>query len=143
MTEIRYLQTTEGVDWQQMRQRLIEDAFHNGRTPEQYRTAFENSYGVVIACAGDDIVGTARMLSDGVCNAYIVDVWTHTDYRRQGIARQMLHLLEEQVPGQHISLWTDSAQTLYENTGYQRSEDTLYEKVVGRWLQSPSASDAP
>ena len=32
----------------------------------------------------------ARLLSDGVCNAYLVDVWTMSVYRRQGIASRMI-----------------------------------------------------
>lgn len=133
---INYKQDTHNVNWEALRQSLIEDDFHNGRTTDQYRLSFQNSSAVVIAYDGDTIIGTVRMLSDGVCNAYIIDVWTRSAYRRQGIARHMLQLVEEKAVGQHISLWTDSAQTFYEQCDYQPSEDFLYEKVVGSWLQS-------
>ncbi|MDX1993821.1 MAG: GNAT family N-acetyltransferase [bacterium] len=131
---VTYRQDIKNVNWEALRASLIEDNFHNGRTAEQYRRSFENSQEVVFAWDNDRIVGTARLLSDGVCNAYIIDVWTHSAYRRQGIARYMLHLLEAEAQGQHISLWTDSAQPFYERIGYHRSADTLYEKVVGTWL---------
>ena len=61
----------------------------------------------------------ARLLSDGVCNAYLVDVWTASSHRRQGIAAQMLRLLIDAVPGQHIGLQTDDAQELYESVGFE------------------------
>jgi predicted GNAT family acetyltransferase len=134
-----YAESTEGVNWDALRDALIRDSFHNGRTAEQYRRSFENSAAVVIAYHGEAIVGTARMLSDGVCNAYIVDVWTLSTHRRQGIATHMLRLLEAKAQGQHISLWTESAQDFYEHLGYHRSGDTLYEKVVGSWLRKSTA----
>src|SRR5258707_3877288 len=46
-----------------------------------YTTLFRS-----IARDGDHLVGMARLLSDGVCNAYLVDVWTLSSYRRRGIA---------------------------------------------------------
>lgn len=131
---IRYQQETLSVDWEAMRRILIEDHFHNGRSAEQLQRSFEQSYAVVIAYDDEAIIGTARMLSDGVCNAYIVDMWTLTPYRRRGIGREVLRLLEARAPGQHICLWTEGAQDFYERCGYQRSTDTLYEKIVGQWL---------
>ena len=131
---ITYRYDTEDVNWEALRLILIEDHFHNGRSSEQYRLSFQNSAAVVFAFEDDRIIGTARMLSDGVCNAYIVDVWTLNRYRRQGIAQHMMDYLEGQASGQHISLWTESSQAFYEQLGYKRSTDTLYEKVVGEWL---------
>ena len=81
------------VDWSAMKRTLAADHFDNGRTPEQLAESFRNSHSTCIAYDGDTIIGTARALSDGVCNAYIVDVWTLTAYRRQGIARAMLNEL--------------------------------------------------
>lgn len=133
---ITYRYHTENIDWEALRLILIEDQFHNGRTAEQYRLSFVNSTAAVLAFDGERIVGTARMLSDGVCNAYIIDVWTLHTYRKQGIARHMLEYLEEQAKGQHIALWTDDAQIFYEHTGYDHSSSTLYEKVVGTWLDN-------
>lgn len=134
---ITYKMDTDGVDWASMRQTLIEDDFDNLRTVAQYQRSFENSAGVVIAYDGDAIIGTARMLSDGVCNAYVVDVWTHSRYRQQGIARTMMAMLEAKAQGQHVSLWTGSTPEFYERIGYRRSADgILFEKVVGEWLQN-------
>ncbi|MEL6271529.1 MAG: GNAT family N-acetyltransferase [Chloroflexota bacterium] len=133
---ITYTTDMSGVDFEVLRQVLIDDDFHNGRTAEQYRLSAENSHTCVIAYDGARIVGNARMFSDGVCNAYIVDVWTHSSYRRRGIATEMMRILERQAQGQHICLWTDDAQPFYERIGYRRSRDTLYEKVVGQWLRN-------
>ncbi|MFW5691164.1 MAG: GNAT family N-acetyltransferase [Chloroflexota bacterium] len=132
---IRYTEHTEGVDWEALMQALIADDFHNGRTPEQYRQSFENSYAAVLVFDDDQVIGTARALSDGVCNGYVVDVWTRSSHRRRGIATQMMTLLLSRMPGQHIYLWTDNAQEFYTRLRMRRSSATGFETVVGRWLQ--------
>ena len=135
---ITYKCDLDGVDWRAMKTTLVRDAFDNGRTPEQLKASFENSYGTCIAYDGDRIVGTARVLSDGVCNAYIVDVWTLSDYRRQGIARTMLQLLMDDLPGQHVYLFSDDAADFYKKLGFRERPIGL-EKVVGTWLVNEGA----
>ena len=105
-----------------MMDRLIEDKFHNGRSLEQYQQSFENTHTVVIAYDGDETIGTVRALSDGVCNAYIVDVWTYSPYRKQGIARKMMEIALDNLQGQHVYLWTDDQQTFYEAIGMTKDK---------------------
>ena len=133
--EITYETTLGGVDWAQMKATLAGDDFDNGRTPEQLRASFEQSYAAVVAYDGARIIGTARALSDGVCNAYVVDVWTHTPYRRRGIARRMIETLEARLKGQHVYLFTDDAADFYARLGF-KEQRTGMSKVVGVWLQS-------
>ena len=94
---IIYKRDLVDVDWEEMKATLIKDNFHNGRTTEQLQTSFANSYSTCIAYADKQIIGTARALSDGVCNAYIVDVWTYSEYRHQGIARKMMEIIIEEL----------------------------------------------
>src|SRR5262245_24237368 len=130
---ITYKQDLEGVDWAAMKAVLQADDFDNGRSAEQLAQSFGNSAGVCIAYDGDQIVGTARVLSDGVCNAYVVDVWTLSSYRRQGIARTMLDRLLEGLHGQHVYLFTDDAVDFYKKMGFAERGIGL-ERVIGRWL---------
>src|SRR5580704_5962283 len=99
---ITYSHTLAGIDWAQLKQDLKQDDFDNGRTPEQLRLSFENSRHVVFAWCEGCVVGKARVLSDGICNAYLVDVWTQSMFRRRGIAREMIRLLQEELHGQHL-----------------------------------------
>ena len=124
----------KNVAWSTLKDRLIEDNFDNGRTPEQLKRCFENSFASIIAYDGDKIIGKARTLSDGVCNAYIVDVWTYTPYRSRGIASQMMQHLFKKLTGQHIYLFTDDAVEFYENLGFKPQSIGLG-KVVGKWLE--------
>jgi ribosomal protein S18 acetylase RimI-like enzyme len=129
-----YKEDMDGVDWGQMKSILIEDDFDNGRSPEQLRESFANSYTFSIAYDGQKIIGTARALSDGVCNAYIVDVWTYSPYRRQGIARQMLENMMTKMEGQHVYLFTDEdVLPFYKGLGFEE-QGIGVSTVVGEWL---------
>jgi GNAT superfamily N-acetyltransferase len=96
----------EGIDWAQAKADLAADDFDNGRTPEALRRSFEQSEHVAFARDGVRVVGMARLLSDGVCNAYLLDVWTASPYRRRGIGSAMVRRLLERLPGQHVGLQT-------------------------------------
>ena len=125
----------DGIDWAAAKADLAADDFDNGRSPEALRRSFAQSQHVAIARDGTQVVGMARLLSDGVCNAYLVDVWTLSSYRRQGIASAMIRALEEQVPGQHIGLQTDDAQAFYASLGF-RPQPEFLSLVVGQWLDN-------
>ncbi|WP_315790028.1 GNAT family N-acetyltransferase [Fischerella sp. JS2] len=132
---ISYKRDLENVDWEEMKATLTQDKFDNGRSPEQLRASFANSYATCIAYAGDRIIGTARVLSDGVCNADIVDVWTFSPYRHQGIASTIMRTLLAELQGQHVCLFTDDAIDFYKKLGFTKKE-TCLELVVGKWLSN-------
>jgi len=125
----------EGIDWERAKADLAADRFDNGRTAVALRRSFEQSQHVAFARDGDRLVGMARMLSDGVCNAYVVDVWTHSAYRRRGIASTLMRMLADVVPGQHIGLQTDDQQAFYAALGYERQPE-FWSLVSGRWLDN-------
>lgn len=130
---IEYKRDLDGIDWAQLKAELAGDNFDNGRTPEQYQRSFAASYSVCFALDGQRIIGKARALSDGVCNGYIVDVWTHSDYRRQGIASHLVKQILADLSGQHVCLFTDDMQTFYLQLGFAE-ETTGMSQVIGQWL---------
>ena len=121
------------IDWDRAKADLAADDFDNGRSPSALAASFENSQLVAFARDGAHVVGMARLLSDGVCNAYLLDVWTHSSYRRQGIASRMVRHLADQVPGQHIGLQTDDAAGFYRSLGFGPQPEFM-STVVGKWL---------
>lgn len=127
--------TLEGIDWTRAKADLAADAFDNGRSPDALRRSFQQSQHVAIAHDGDRVVGMGRLLSDGVCNAYLLDVWTSSSYRRRGIATAMVRHLIEQVPGQHVGLQTDDGRALYRSLGFRKQPEFL-SLVVGQWLDN-------
>lgn len=133
MPEIVYRADLDHVDWTEMKSTLYRDDFDNGRSPEQLKKSFENSYATCIAYANNQIIGTARVLSDGVCNAYLVDVWTLSAYRRQGIATTMIQKLLSRLKGQHVYLFTDDVPELYAKLGFVEQPIGMGQ-VIGTWL---------
>ncbi|MBI3243318.1 MAG: GNAT family N-acetyltransferase [Chloroflexi bacterium] len=133
MTTVVYKENLDSVDWTEMKATLLQDNFDNGRNPEQLRRSFENSAITCIAYADARIIGTVRALSDGVCNAYIVDVWTLSAYRHQGIASKMMQIVFDKLPGQHVYLFTDDAVEFYKKLGF-KDQGIGLGKVVGQWL---------
>jgi ribosomal protein S18 acetylase RimI-like enzyme len=132
--DISYKRDLIDVDWNEMKATLLQDNFDNGRTAEQLRESFSNSYSTCIAYAGDRIIGTARALSDGVCNAYVIDVWTLSKFRRQGIGRRMMEILVEPLQGQHVYLFSDDMVEFYKKIGYEERPTGL-QLLVGEWLK--------
>ena len=130
---VTYKRDLDGVDWAEMKATLAQDDFDNGRTPAQLKRSFENSYSTCIAYADGRIIGTARVLSDGVCNAYVVDVWTLSAYRNHGIARKMMQILLDELQGQHVYLFTDSAVDFYKKLGFTERPVGM-EIVIGQWV---------
>lgn len=127
-----------GVDWPAMKRDLAADDFDNGRTPEQLRRSFEASYATSFAWAGGRMVSTARLLADGVCNAYLTDVWTASAWRRRGVASAVVRDLLERVPGHHVALFTASHAGFYAGLGFEE-EHTGMSTVVGTWLEGGTA----
>ncbi|MGF1595529.1 MAG: GNAT family N-acetyltransferase [Acidimicrobiales bacterium] len=131
---ISFRSDLEGVDWEALRLDLIGDDFHNGRSTDQLRVSFENSQHVAIAFDGGRCIGTARALSDGVGNAYLVDVWTHSDHRRRGVARAMVELLLDAMGGQHVYLQTDEAVDFWRSMGFDDQPRGM-SRIVGHYLE--------
>jgi GNAT superfamily N-acetyltransferase len=125
----------EGIDWARAKTDLAADDFDNGRSPEALRRSFAHSQHVAIARDGERVVGMARLLSDGVCNAYLVDVWTAASHRRQGIGRALVERLSDQVPGQHVGLQTSDAEAFYTALGF-RPQPAFMARVSGHWLEN-------
>jgi ribosomal protein S18 acetylase RimI-like enzyme len=132
---VRYTIDSKEIDWGLLKLDLEQDDFHNGRTTEGLKDSFLNSQCVVYAMNQQRCVGTARALSDGVCNCYVIDVWTQSQFRNQGVASKMMEMIIASVPGQHIYLQTDDAVGFYQKLGFSPQPEGLH-LVSGEWLKS-------
>ena len=134
MDTVRIEDSLAGVDWAVCERDLAADNFDNGRSATALRLAFEHSQHVAVAWLGDRVIGMARLLSDGVSNAYLVDVWTESAYRRRGVGRAMVEQLCSAVPGQHVGLQTDQL-AFYRSMGFVEQPQFM-SRVVGQWLHN-------
>jgi predicted GNAT family acetyltransferase len=131
---ITYRFNLDNMDWAEMKRSLAADDFDNGRTPAQLEKSFRNSHSASIAYCDGHIVGTARVLSDGVCNAYLLDVWTKRQFRRQGIATRMVESLLTPLRGQHVYLQSDDDTVdFYAKLGFKPHPSGMA-RVIGEWL---------
>lgn len=129
------------VDWDQAKSDLAIDEFDNGRSADALRLSFENSQFVIFARSDAQLVGMARLLSDGVCNAYLLDLWTYSQWRRRGVATAMVRHLIAEVPGQHIGWQTDDAIDFYLSLGATLQPEFM-SVISGEWLHN-DANTAP
>jgi len=137
--DIHYSTDAGEVDWPAVKALLRADRFDNGRTPEELRTSFDNSHACVFAWDDAQVVGTVRLLADGICNAFLVDAWTASAYRRRGIGTEMVRRLLQAVPGHHVALFTSDRVDFYESIGFSR-EDVGMSTVVRPWLRRSPAT---
>ena len=142
LTGIEFRSDPLGLNWVEMKADLAADDFDNGRSPEQLARSFEVSYSVSYALDGARCVGMARILADGVCNAYLLDVWTLSSHRNRGIASEMVRRLIRTVPGHHVALFTEHASEMYRRLGFDAERQVGMSVVVGEWLKN-EADQAP
>jgi ribosomal protein S18 acetylase RimI-like enzyme len=67
--------------------------------PRLLKAVYDRSDYVVSAWDGKRLAGVARVISDGVFNAYIPDVLVDPQYRRMGIARELVRRVIERYKG--------------------------------------------
>ena len=73
-----------------------------------------------------------------MCNAYLLDVWTHSAFRRRGVATAMVRQLVERLPGQRVGLQTDDAELFHASLGFQKQPQFM-SVVVGGWLDNEAS----
>ena len=96
------------------------------RTDEKTKLLLERAPHFVAAWHEDKLVGFGRVLTD-VYWAQLLDVMTHPDYRRQGVAREVVSRLIAFAEGEHLSLMLISAggmQGLYHRFGFMEANPT-------------------
>ena len=104
-----------------IQQFLANDSYWaKSRTPEQTRTAIENSI-----CFGlyhlDRQIGFARVVSDQATFAYLGDVFVLPEYRGQGLSKWLMETVVAHPDLQGLRRWvlaTRDAHGLYEQYGF-------------------------
>jgi len=95
-----------------------------GRDPESILRAVQSTELMVLAWDEDRLVGSTRVITDGVYYATIWDVIVHPDYRGRGIGTRLVEAAVE--PFRHrgfkyIALYSVvGAEPFYERLGFRR-----------------------
>lgn len=123
---ITFQTNDEKVSWAQVTALLR----HFGLTDqpeEQIRKAFQNSFAVVFARdEAGNTVACGRAISDGVMQGMIFNIALDEAYHHQGLGREIIRRLVEQLKGMVITLYTHP-KTLrwYEDLGFSRMNTAL------------------
>ncbi len=97
---------------------------------DKIQSAFQNSYKVVTAWDGNILVGSCRMLSDGISYGMIFDVGVLQEYQKKGIGKGMMNLLLKGE--QHMSIHLTSTfgnEDFYKKLGFKKHK-TAYAKYL-------------
>ncbi|TYR81535.1 GNAT family N-acetyltransferase [Priestia megaterium] len=89
----------------------------------QVHEAIVQSWYVVSAYDREQLIGTGRIISDGIINAYLCGVVVHPDYQCRGIGREIIHKLvhKSRESNLHIQLFcTEDMVCFYEKLGFSR-----------------------
>lgn len=70
----------------------------------QLAKAMEHSWYVIYAYHGEKLVGTGRVVSDGIINAYLCGLGVDPNYRNQGIATEISRRLVESCKNNNLHI---------------------------------------
>jgi predicted GNAT family acetyltransferase len=126
-----YKTGTDCIKWQQLSDLykgiggLVGDFGASGDR-DSIKTAFVNSFKVVTAWDDSRLIGAARMVSDGICYGTIFDVAVLTEYRRRGVATNIMKVLLDGT--ENLSIHLTSAfgiEGLYKSLGFKRHKNAF------------------
>ena len=114
---------------------LTETYWAKGRTIDEVKTSIEHClcFGVFFK---NKQIGFARIATDYVVFAYVMDVFILPEYRGNGYSKQLMQAINEEPLLQSCNVWmlkTSDAHQLYRQFGY--TELRHPEKVMERLLK--------
>ena len=124
--QLRYTQTTEGLDFARLNE-VLELAFGGRkRDTEATRETFTNSPYTSFAFDGEKLVACARAESDGVAQGFILNVAVDPEYQGLHLGTEVIDRLAAQMKGQNIFLNTHPGGVgFYNRKGFRRNKTAL------------------
>ncbi|NCA83518.1 MAG: GNAT family N-acetyltransferase [Opitutae bacterium] len=110
----------DGVDWTFVFETLKRVGMAHF-SPEQHRQAFEASSAAVFAYSGNRLVGFARALSDGACQAAIYDVAVVPEFQRNGFGARLVQALLARLEPCNVILYAaPGKEDFYRKLGFRK-----------------------
>ena len=119
--DIEYLDSAEKISVD-----MVSGFFVGWSKPPDEKTFIEllkNSYKIVIAKKGNNIIGFITAISDGILSAYIPFLEVLPDFQSNGIGTELVHQMKEKLKDIYmIDLVCDSSiEDYYKNLGFTKS----------------------
>jgi len=89
---------------------------------EQLNKAMENSWYVIYLYNEEQLIGTGRMLSDGIINAYILGVGVHPRYQNKRLGEKIIQLLLQKGKEANLNIQLfckDDVKSYYEKQDFR------------------------
>ena len=119
---IRVKTDKENVDYQAVAE-ILDHFGLSHYDAETEKKIFENSYAVAYIYDDDRLVGCARAISDGICQAAVYNVALLEAYQGRQLGRKLIESLLEQVKGCNVILYTHpKTVAMYEKFGFRRQK---------------------
>lgn len=108
-------------DFQTVQQLNEEEGWSNlVEKADETMCSWLNSEPALVAVEGNEIIGYLRGLTDGTTTLYVCELLVKKEYRKQGIAEQLVRVAHECYPSTRLEmLATQQSQGYYENRGYR------------------------
>lgn len=104
--------------------RLADSVWHRDYNEEETDAALSKT--INITCRdGDRLVGSVRILTDGVYFGTITEILVHPDYRGQGIGRRLMELVKDNTPTKLYFGSRPDAIGFYEKLGLERGFESF------------------
>jgi len=134
MNEVMFSDDKSKLDIGMIHKFLSTSYWANGRTLDAVKKSIEHShcFGIYL---GDLQIGFARILSDYITIAYLMDVFIIEEYRGNGYSKLLLKRIFEDDRYRQVKKWllaTKDAHSLYANFGFEniKNADRLMEKLM-------------
>lgn len=92
------------------------------KDPDRLARGMRGSSLIAVAHSGGDLIGLARVISDGAAVCYLQDVLIHPDYQRTGVGRGLVTMLLDRYDDvrQKVLLTDDEPgqKAFYESLGF-------------------------
>lgn len=114
------------------------------RTREDVVRQVRSAWRVVGVYQGQEMVGFARAVSDGLALAYLADVFVLRPHRARGLGRRLISTMIEDGPGAGFRwlLHTSDARRLYGEFGFAAPDSALLERPAARPSVLPAVGPA-
>ena len=127
---IEYKTGTDPINWESLIDLYFETdgvvGLGKERNLVKIKEAFLNSYKVVTAWEGVQIIGSGRLISDGVCYGWIHDIGIHPDYQKKGIGKGLMNELMNGNETLLIGLTSAfGAEEFYYKLGFKKHKTAL------------------
>ncbi|WP_088007722.1 GNAT family N-acetyltransferase [Indiicoccus explosivorum] len=114
----------EALDWNSL-----------GLTTADLERMCRQSWHVLYAYEGDRLVGTGRIISDGVITGVICGVGVHPAFQKRGIGKQLMRRLIDQCESNGVIaqlMCVESLESYYETLGFKKFSIGMYREPKNR-----------